>query len=982
MSWRYTPYALPLLIAAAVSAALALYAWRRRPTAGTAPFALLMLAMADWSLGYAFELGSADLSAKVFWSNVNFLGIAIIPTAWLAFILEYTGREKWLTRRNRVLLAVEPFVTVLLTWTNESHGLIRSSVRLDISGPIPMLAPTYSTGFWLHAVYSYLFILLGTLLLLMALIRSPRLYRGQASAVLIGSLAPWAGNMLHIFGLNPVPHLDLTPFAFTLTGLVVAWGLFRFRLLDLVPVAQDAIIESMDDGVMVLDAQNRIVYVNRVAARDIARPVSKIIGQPAAQTSSAWPGLFERYRDVTEARTEIVLGIGETQRHYDLRISPLCDWRGRLVGRLFVLRDITERKRTEEGLRESEERFRQMAENSRDVFWMRDLKSLDLIYVTPTFERLWHQSIEEAYEEPRSWLENVHPEDRERVTAVFEKQIRGEPTENEYRVVWSDGSIRWFRDRVTPILDEAGEAYRMFGVVEDITERKQAAEERERLLAQIREQAQRMQQILDTVPEGVLLLDADESITLANPVAEKDLAVLAKAKVGDVPTHLGDRPLSELLTSPPKGLWHEVAADGQIFQVIARPIENDPTPAGWVMVIRDVTQQREIQQRVQQQERLAAVGQLAAGIAHDFNNILATVVLYAQMTARMADLPSTVRERMKTINQQAGHATNLIQQILDFSRRAVLERRPLDLAVLMKEHVKLLERTLPENIEIRLDYEPDEYATPFTINADPTRMQQMMTNLALNARDAMPGGGDLHIGLKRIEIEPGESPPLPEMQAGEWVQVTVSDTGTGIPSDVLPHIFEPFFTTRAPLGSGLGLAQVHGIVGQHGGRIDVDTQVGRGTTFTIYLPVHLLELSTDVPPKGLPALVTGREETILVVEDNAAMRKALVESLQLLNYRVLEATNGQKALAMLEQHGDDIDLLLSDVVMPGMGGVALLHASRERGLTVPVVMLTGHPLEREMEELRAQGMLEWLPKPPSLEELAEVIASALHKDLE
>jgi PAS domain S-box-containing protein len=528
----------------------------------------------------------------------------------------------------------------------------------------------------------------------------------------------------------------------------------------------------------------------------------------------------------------------------------------------------------------------------------------------------------------------------------------------------------------------------------EITERKQAEEERERLLAQIQEQAQRVQQIVDTVPEGVLLLRTDQHadeqtdwrVVLVNPVAEKYLAVLADAKVGNSLTHLGDRPLAELLSSPPEGLWHEVAADGWDFQVIARPFEVGFTSSGartepaegWVVVVRDVTQQREIERRVQQQERLAVVGQLAAGIAHDFNNIMASIVLYAQMTAQMEGLPAAVQGRMETINQQAGHATNLIQQILDFSRQAMLERRPLDLVLLLEEHVKLLERTLPESIRVRLNYEPGERAAPLMVNADPTRMQQMVTNLALNARDAMVEGGDLCIGLERIEIKPGESPLVPEMAAGEWIRVTVSDTGGGIPPDALPHIFEPFFTTKAPLGSGLGLSQVYGIVGQHGGRVDVETRPGEGTTFTIYLPAVPMERpdTSDSLPQ-LPSLIRGQGQTILVVEDNNVVRKVLVESLKLLNYQVLQATNGQEALAMLEQYRDEIDLLLSDVVMPEMGGVALLHALKEKGLAVRVVMLTGHPVRKQMEELRAQGMIDWLPKPPRLEQLAEVIARAL-----
>jgi two-component system cell cycle sensor histidine kinase/response regulator CckA len=210
--------------------------------------------------------------------------------------------------------------------------------------------------------------------------------------------------------------------------------------------------------------------------------------------------------------------------------------------------------------------------------------------------------------------------------------------------------------------------------------------------------------------------------------------------------------------------------------------------------------------------------------------------------------------------------------------------------------------------------------------------------------------------------------------------VTVSDTGTGIPPDVLPHIFEPFFTTRAPLGSGLGLAQVHGIVGQHGGRVDVETRVGRGTVFIIYLPAHRLEPSPIPSRTELPALPAGAGETILVVEDNAVVRKALVDSLRLLNYRVLEVSNGQEALEMLEQREGEVALVLSDVVMPRMSGIALLHALRERGLTVHVVMLSGHPVEREMEGLQAKGMVDWLPKPPRLEQLAEAVARALGTD--
>ncbi len=697
--------------------------------------------------------------------------------------------------------------------------------------------------------------------------------------------------------------------------------------------------------------------------------------------------------------------------------------------------EIVERKQVEKALRESQELLHSVIETDPNCVFVKDKigtyilanKAIAELYGTTPDRMVGRTDLDfaDAFRLSPDEAEQFIADDRE---VIATKRPRFVPEES---FSLPDGTTRWFQTTKVPLaLRDDPDC--MLGVAVDITERKRAEEEREWLMEQIQEQAQQVRQIISTVPEGVLLMDTDTPgaadvdrgrsplqrrhsdgapsppqrrhsdgapsgrrsgstpaasgrVLLANPAAEDYLGILSGAAVGDTLTHLGDRPLAELLTSPPQGLWHEVAAQNCRFEVIARSIETGPRPGTWVLVLRDVTRERVIEQRSRQQERLATVGQLAAGIAHDFNNIMATIVLYAQMSARDKQLPARHRERMATINQQAKHATRLIQQILDFSRRSVLEQQPLDLSPLLKEQVKLLERTLPENIRIRLAYGTDEY----TINADPTSIQQVMMNLALNARDAMPQGGDLRIGLNRIHVEGPKSAPLPELAAncpnstGEWVQLTVSDTGTGIPPDVRPHIFDPFFTTKAPgAGTGLGLAQVYGIVAQHEGHIHVESQVAAhsdedgGTTFTIYmpaLPVH----PTEPLPHELPPLPSGQGETILVVEDNASTRRALVDSLELLNYRVVEATNGQEALAIIEQGGDEIALVLSDVVMPIMGGIALLHALRERGAEVGVVMLTGHPMEKEMDSLRACGMIDWAPKPPSLERLAEVVADGL-----
>jgi nitrogen-specific signal transduction histidine kinase len=392
-----------------------------------------------------------------------------------------------------------------------------------------------------------------------------------------------------------------------------------------------------------------------------------------------------------------------------------------------------------------------------------------------------------------------------------------------------------------------------------------------------------------------------------------------------------------------------------------------------------MTEQYEMERRAQHQERLAAVGQLAAGIAHDFNNIMAAITLYAQMAARTTDLSPRNQERLTIIHQQALYATELIQQILDFGRRSVMKRHPLELLMLLKEQLKLLERTLPENIRITLHATPGEYI----INGDSARLRQVFVNLAVNARDAMPSGGELHFEVQRVIVTPGTPPPLLELREGEWVLLKVSDTGVGMTADAQAHLFEPFFTTKAPgKGTGLGLAQVYGIVSAHGGYIDLQTQLNQGTAFYIYLPALPVDppLSLQEEVRELP---TGNGEAILVVEDNLTTRAALVDYLETINYTVLTAENGQEALRILAQQpaSHPIALILSDVVMPVMGGIALLRDLQRQRWGGKVLLLTGHPLEEELKALRSAEetsiLAGWLLKPVGMEQLAIQITEAL-----
>src|SRR2546423_9520952 len=327
MHWQFTPYVFPVAASAIISAALALTAWYRRQASGAIAFCLLMLAVAEYSLGYALELTHSDLPTVLFWDNLEWLGATLAPMLWLIFVLQYTGRGRWLTRRTIVLLTITPLVTLLLVWTNQYHHLIEYNIHMDTSGSFAALALTRGVGYWIDIVYSYVLLLIGAFLiflLILTLIRPAHLYLGQASALLIAVVAPWVGNALTQFGWNPFPKLDLTPFAFTITGVALASSLFLFRLLDIIPMAREAVFESMSDAVIIVDEQNRVVELNpaaqRLAYRTASQRASRAVGGLFTQVFASWPELVERCRDVTEADTEIVLGEGEEPRYYNLRI--------------------------------------------------------------------------------------------------------------------------------------------------------------------------------------------------------------------------------------------------------------------------------------------------------------------------------------------------------------------------------------------------------------------------------------------------------------------------------------------------------------------------------------------------------------------------------------------------------------------------------------------------------------------------------------
>ncbi len=483
---------------------------------------------------------------------------------------------------------------------------------------------------------------------------------------------------------------------------------------------------------------------------------------------------------------------------------------------------------------------------------------------------------------------------------------------------------------------------------------------------QTQDQARQVHRIIETVPEGVLLLNEEKQIILSNQTGQDFLNILAPGhdKAASL-NELGGASLEVLLDPKGKDGWQEVKVDEAFFEVAARPVQRESDFArDWVIVLRDVTFQRRQQKAMQEQERLVTVGQLASGIAHDFRNILTVISTYSQILRVKPDSPKRL-SHLAVIQEQVQDAAYLIEQILDFGRRSVMERKVTDMVELVEDLIALLQRMIPSNISIHFEHSPGK----FTLSADKARLQQAFMNLAVNARDAMPDGGQLEFALS-LKRPSAELVSDLKTKPDTWLCLQVRDSGHGIRAADLPHIFEPFYTNKdAGKGTGLGLAQVYGIVKQHEGAITVESTEGQGTMFDLFFPA-VFEDPKQTIIRDKEKVRFEDEMTILLVEDNPLSGQVTKEMLQMLGCRVLTADNGREGLAVFEAEQGKIDLVISDIVMPEMGGIELYQALQEKAPDIKMLLITGFPLDDEAQALLDDEVVQWLNKPYGSEEIS------------
>jgi PAS domain S-box-containing protein len=505
MTWHFQLYQLILLIAVGVALVVALVSWRRRETPGAAPLALIMLAVAVWAGLNLLEHAVVGFQNKLFFGKLQYLGIASVPALWLIFALSYCGWQRFLTRRNLILLWIIPVITIVIALTNDLHFWMWQ-VRENAQNPGGTLDYTLRGGWWYVAfVYNYAMIISGTVILLWTAASYRRNMRRQMWILLLAVLIPWIANILNFLRPYLFPDLtvDLTPFAFAVTGFILAFGLFRFRLFDLAPVARDLLIENMDDGVIVLDRENRIVDMNPAARSFLGVPQTPI-GLGGQQVFAHWPELVERYRDTEQAQSEIRLEsstASSSAEYVELRISPLRDRRGQLIGRLITLHDITLRKQTETQLRQ----LSATVEQSPASVVITDLTG-QIVYVNPKFTRLTGYTFEEASGQNPRILKSGETSAAE-YERLWRTILAGQEWRGEFHNRKKSGELYWESAVISPVTDSSGHLTSFLAVKEDITARKQAEA--------IEQQRRQRQQLVSEISLAINLSEDVQSVMQA-----------------------------------------------------------------------------------------------------------------------------------------------------------------------------------------------------------------------------------------------------------------------------------------------------------------------------------------------------------------------------------------------------------------------------------------------------------------------------------
>jgi len=745
-------------------------------------------------------------------------------------------------------------------------------------------------------------------------------------------------------------------------------------------------VEHSPVSVVITDTRGNIEYVNPKFTQVTGYTLDEAVGQNSRILKS---GRFssEDYRVLWETINSGGAWHGEfhnKKKNGELywesaSISPITDRHGTITHFVAVKEDVTAQKQTMERLRWSEAQFRTICETSPLGIFMTDANG-SVVYANESHCKLCRKTVAALKE--KGLLQVVHPDDRERVVGEWEKLKKDKKSFRSIRRYVDDEHTFWVAVTVAPIWDkETATGY--MGLVEDVTEQYE-------VMMSLQKSEARFRQLAENVPGAFWMTSGDFTKVLYISPAYEEIWGRSRQSLYDNPLNWLDAIHSDDRARV-RETFFAMRESGRRYDEVYRILRPDGSMR-WVRdrafkirddegdnnriagIAEDITDRKKMDDQALRSQRMESIGTLAGGIAHDLNNILAPILMSAGLLRENIQA-DTRTQFISTIEECAMRGADIVSQVLTFARGGVEgERTILQLRHVVKGLEKMLHETFPKLITIVNDMPRDLR----TVTGDATQLHQVMLNLCINARDAMPHGGTLTISGQNVDLDENAASAVQDARPGSYTVIVVTDTGMGIPADVIGKIFDPFFTTKElGKGTGLGLSTLIGIVKSHAGFVSVNSEIGKGTTFKVYLPANT---GGEVEPgwQERPPAPTGTGEMILVVEDETAIRKVTEDVLKRNGYNVIAVTNGTEAVSAYAARSAEIDVVLTDVMMPMMDGVDLTRTLKKMTPDLKMIVCTGQATEFRQAELKNLGVKVFLQKPYATEKLLTTLHEVIH----